>query len=86
MGLYRINNANSVFPGRRGDRFHAEDGPYMRAAIRAGAVSRLDSDVEADKHAVEQEQRRESPVEATESVPEGEVVPETVSPKAKKGK
>jgi hypothetical protein len=42
LGRYRINHANSVFPGKPGVVFQSTEGPLLTAAVLSGAVSRVD--------------------------------------------
>lgn len=43
MARYRVNQANSLFPGERGTTFEAVEGPMLTAGVVSGALSRIDS-------------------------------------------
>jgi hypothetical protein len=98
-GLYRINHGNTVFRGRPGTMFRTQDGPLLKAALLAGAVSRVDVELPDEQPTLLDEletsqgpdvqEQPESVVELPESgwdsegLPETEVVDE--KPKKKKG-
>jgi hypothetical protein len=96
VGLYRINHANSVFPGSVGRQFSALEGPMLTAAVLAGAVSRIDrppledqrpapGPVDGPEPVSELDKQPEEAAEATESVDGSEPNPKN-GDKTKKGK